>query len=76
MAREHSNYAIRSNVVCSGLVIPDGREAIGAVSPWAVGYDAVFNQKQIDFTLKETPLRRLITDAPCCGSPPRMRRAK
>jgi 2-hydroxycyclohexanecarboxyl-CoA dehydrogenase len=42
-------------------VIPDGREAIGVASLWAVGQDAIFNQKQIDFTLKDTPLRRLTT---------------
>jgi 2-hydroxycyclohexanecarboxyl-CoA dehydrogenase len=60
-AREHGRHGIRSNVVCPGLVIPDGPEAIGASSLWAVGQDAVFNQKQIDFMLKETPLRRLTT---------------
>jgi 2-hydroxycyclohexanecarboxyl-CoA dehydrogenase len=36
-------------------------EAIGASSLWAVGQDAVFDQKQIDFMLKDTPLRRLTT---------------
>jgi 2-hydroxycyclohexanecarboxyl-CoA dehydrogenase len=60
-AREHGRHGIRSNVVCPGLVIPDGPEAIGASSLWAVGQDAVFNQKQIDFMLKDTPLRRLTT---------------
>ena len=60
-AREHGRHGIRSNVVCPGLVIPDGPEAIGASSLWAVGQDAVFDQKQIDFMLKDTPLRRLTT---------------
>jgi len=60
-AREHGRHGIRSNVVCPGLVIPDGPEAIGAFSLWAVGQDAVFDQKQIDFMLKDTPLRRLTT---------------
>jgi NAD(P)-dependent dehydrogenase (short-subunit alcohol dehydrogenase family) len=60
-AREHGRHGIRSNVVCPGLVIPEGPEAIGAHSLWAVGEDAVFNQKQIDFMLKDTPLRRLTT---------------
>ena len=60
-AREHGRHGIRSNVVCPGLVIPDGPEAIGASSLWAVGQDAVFNEKQIDFMLKDTPLRRLTT---------------
>ena len=60
-AREHGRHGIRSNVVCPGLVIPDGPEAIGASSLWAVGQDAVFDEKQIDFMLKDTPLRRLTT---------------
>jgi NAD(P)-dependent dehydrogenase (short-subunit alcohol dehydrogenase family) len=60
-AREHGRHGIRSNVVCPGLVIPEGPEAIGASSLWAVGQDAVFDEKQIDFMLKDTPLRRLTT---------------
>jgi 2-hydroxycyclohexanecarboxyl-CoA dehydrogenase len=31
-AREHGRHGIRSNVVCPGLVIPDGPDAIGASS--------------------------------------------
>lgn len=60
-AREHGRHGIRSNVVCPGLVIPDGPDAVGANSLWAVGQDAVFNPKQIDFMLKDTPMRRLTT---------------
>src|SRR3984893_4998271 len=60
-AREHGRQGIRSNIVCPGLVIPDGPEAIGASSLWAVGQDAVFNQNQIDYMIKDTPLRRLTT---------------
>jgi 2-hydroxycyclohexanecarboxyl-CoA dehydrogenase len=44
-----------------GLVIPEGPEAVGASSLWAVGQDAVFNQNQIEFMLKDTPMRRLTT---------------
>jgi len=47
--------------VCPGLVIPDGPEAIGTTSLWAVRQDAVFDQKQIDFILQDTPSRRLTT---------------
>lgn len=61
-AREHGRHGIRSNVVCPGLVIPDGPDAIGPSSLWAVGQDAVFTEKQIDFLRKDIPLRRL-TDA-------------
>jgi NAD(P)-dependent dehydrogenase (short-subunit alcohol dehydrogenase family) len=60
-AREHGRHGIRSNIVCPGLVIPEGPEAVGASSLWAVGQDEVFNPKQIDFMLKDTPLRRLTT---------------
>lgn len=60
-AREHGRHGIRSNVVCPGLVMPDGPEAIGASSLWAVGQDDVFNPKQIEFMLKDTPMRRLTT---------------
>lgn len=60
-AREHGRHGIRSNVVCPGLVIPEGPEAVGADSLWAAGEDAVFNEKQIEFLRKDIPLRRLTT---------------
>jgi 2-hydroxycyclohexanecarboxyl-CoA dehydrogenase len=60
-AREHGRHGIRSNVVCPGLVIPDGPDAVGAASLWSVGQDNVFNQNQIDFMVKDTPMRRLTT---------------
>ncbi|NNH70442.1 SDR family oxidoreductase [Nocardia uniformis] len=58
-AREHGRHGVRSNVVCPGLVIPDGPDAVGPSSLWAVGQDAVFDEKQIDFLRKDIPLRRL-----------------
>lgn len=58
-AREHGRHGIRSNVVCPGLVIPEGPEAVGADSLWAGGQDAVFNEKQIEFLRRDIPLRRL-----------------
>jgi NAD(P)-dependent dehydrogenase (short-subunit alcohol dehydrogenase family) len=61
-AREHGRHGIRSNVICPGLVIPDSPGAVGTASLWAAGQDAVFNEKQIDYLKKDTPLRRL-TDA-------------
>lgn len=60
-AREHGRHGIRSNIVCPGLVMPDGPDAVGATSLWSVGEDEVFNPKQIDFMLKDTPMRRLTT---------------
>ncbi|MEE3754993.1 SDR family NAD(P)-dependent oxidoreductase [Mycobacterium intracellulare] len=60
-AREHGRHGVRSNVICPGLVIPDGPDAVGATSLWSVGLENVFNEKQIDYMLKDTPLRRLTT---------------
>jgi 2-hydroxycyclohexanecarboxyl-CoA dehydrogenase len=60
-AREHGRHGIRSNIVCPGLVIPEGPDAVGASSLWSVGQDAVFDQSQIDYMVKGTPLRRLTT---------------
>lgn len=60
-AREHGRHGIRSNIVCPGLVVPDGPNAVGTASLWSVGQDNVFNQGQIDHMLKGTPTRRLTT---------------
>jgi 2-hydroxycyclohexanecarboxyl-CoA dehydrogenase len=60
-AREHGRHGIRSNIVCPGLVIPDGPDAVGAASLWSVGEENVFNQNQIDYMVKDTPMRRLTT---------------
>lgn len=61
VAREHGRHGIRSNIICPGLVVPEGPEAVGESSLWAVGQDNVFNQGQIDYMVKGTPLRRLTT---------------
>jgi 2-hydroxycyclohexanecarboxyl-CoA dehydrogenase len=63
MAKEHGRHGIRSNVVCPGLVIPESPAAVGADSLWAAGTDTVFDEKQIDYLRKDTPLRRLTTAA-------------
>lgn len=60
-AKEQGRHGIRSNIVCPGLVIPDGPDAVGSGSLWSVGQDAVFNDKQIEYLQKDTPLRRLTT---------------
>jgi len=62
-AKEHGRHGIRSNVVCPGLVIPDGPAAVGSSSLWAVGQDAVFTDSQVDYLRKDTPLRRLTNAA-------------
>jgi NAD(P)-dependent dehydrogenase (short-subunit alcohol dehydrogenase family) len=63
VAKEHGRHGIRSNVVCPGLVVPEGPEAIGERSLWAVGADTVFDESQVDSILKALPLRRLTTAA-------------
>ena len=60
VAREHGRHGIRSNAICPGLVIPEGPEAVGESSLWA-GEDQLFNDAQIDYMVKGTPLRRLTT---------------
>lgn len=60
-AKEHGRHGIRSNIICPGLVMPDGPEAVGRDSLWAAGTDGIFTEKQAEFLLKDTPLRRLTT---------------
>ncbi|MGV9711048.1 SDR family NAD(P)-dependent oxidoreductase [Gordonia sp. NPDC003424] len=58
-AREHGRHGIRSNIVCPGLVVPESPDAVGIGSLWSGGNDAVFNENQIDYLLKDTPMGRL-----------------
>jgi NAD(P)-dependent dehydrogenase (short-subunit alcohol dehydrogenase family) len=67
-AKEHGRHGIRSNIVCPGLVLPEGPEAVGRDSLWAVGADNVFDDKQIEFLRKDIPLRRLTTAADVANS--------
>ncbi len=60
-AREHGRHGIRSNIVCPGLVVPSGPEAVGTQSLWSGGDETVFNDDQIQYLLKDTPLSRLTT---------------
>jgi len=67
-AREHGRHGIRSNVVCPGLVVPDGPEAVGQDSLWAVGEDNVFTETQMEYLMKDTPLQRPTTAADVAAS--------
>jgi len=60
-AKEFGRKGIRSNIVCPGLVIPEGPEAIGTKSLWAGGENTVFDDRQTEFMISGTPLRRLTT---------------
>ena len=59
IAKEHGRHGIRSNVVCPGLVMPEGEGAIGRKSLWAGG--EIFDDGQVQSILKALPLRRLTT---------------
>lgn len=62
VAKEHGRHGIRSNVVCPGLVLPEGEAAIGRRSLWAeAGPGGVFDEAQVESILKALPLRRLTT---------------
>lgn len=61
VAKEFGRDGIRSNVVCPGLVVPEGPEAIGAESLWTGEEGAVFTEAQRDSILRTLPLRRLTT---------------
>lgn len=60
-AREHGRHGIRVNIACPGLVVPDDEASVGADSLWAVGRDNIFNEEQVEFLLKDTPMQRLTT---------------
>jgi 2-hydroxycyclohexanecarboxyl-CoA dehydrogenase len=57
-AKEYGRKGVRSNIVCPGLVLPEGPEAIGTLSLWASDA-AIFDAKQTEFMTKGTPMRRL-----------------
>lgn len=61
VAKEAGRDGIRSNVVCPGLVVPEGPEAIGAQSLWTGDDGAVFTEAQRESILRSLPLRRLTT---------------
>jgi 2-hydroxycyclohexanecarboxyl-CoA dehydrogenase len=67
-AREHGRHGIRANIVCPGLVMPESSDAVGADSLWSVGLENVFNDKQKEYLLKDTPLRRLTTAEDIAGT--------
>ena len=67
-AREHGRHGIRSNIVCPGLVVPEGADAVGADSLWAVGADNVFNEDQMEYLMKDTPLGRTTSAADIANS--------
>lgn len=57
-AREQGRRGVRANVVCPGLVLPEP-DGVGADSLWSAGRDAVFDENQIEYVRRQTPLRRL-----------------
>ena len=58
IALEYGRFGIRANLVAPGLVLPEGEEALGEDSLWQQR-DTTMNESQVDYVLKNTPLRRL-----------------
>lgn len=61
VAKEFGRDGIRSNIVCPGLVVPEGPESIGTKSLWSGEEGAVFTDAQRESILRALPLRRLTT---------------
>lgn len=59
LAREQGRHGIRSNIVCPGLVLPDGADAVGTSSLWSGGRDQIFTEEQAEYLLRDTPTGRL-----------------
>lgn len=58
IALEYGRFGIRANLVAPGLTLPETPDALGAESLWN-DRDAIMNDAQIDYVVKNTPLRRL-----------------
>lgn len=63
VAREQGRKGVRSNVVSPGLVLPENDDSIGSTSLWAGDAAKIWNEDQIAYVTKQTPLRRLTTPA-------------
>jgi 2-hydroxycyclohexanecarboxyl-CoA dehydrogenase len=58
IALEYGRYGIRANLVAPGLVLPGETEQLGAESIWR-DRDAIMNNAQTEYVVRNTPLRRL-----------------
>jgi 2-hydroxycyclohexanecarboxyl-CoA dehydrogenase len=58
IAREYGSRGVRANLVSPGLTLPANPDALGAHSLWN-DKDAVMNDAQTDYVVRNTPLRQL-----------------
>ncbi len=61
LAREVGRHGVTLNVVCPGLTVPEGPEAVGASSMWAGGMVDFWTPERRDSASRRYPLRRLGT---------------
>jgi len=58
IALEYGRHGVRANLVAPGLTLPDEDAAVGDQSLWRDRH-SVMNDAQVDYVVKNTPLRRL-----------------
>ena len=58
IAKEYGSRGVRANLVAPGLTLPENPDALGAHSLWN-DRDAVMNDAQTDYVVRNTPLRQL-----------------
>ncbi len=61
LAREVGRHGVTLNVVCPGLTVPEGPEAVGTASMWAGGMVDFWTPERRDSASRRYPLRRLGT---------------
>ncbi len=58
IALEYGRHGVRANLVAPGLTLPEDPSALGEQSLWR-DRESVMNEAQVDYVVKNTPLRRL-----------------
>ncbi len=67
IALEYGRYGIRANLVAPGLVLPEENEELEAESIWR-DRQSIMNDAQVEYVVRNTPLRRLSTPADIASS--------
>jgi 2-hydroxycyclohexanecarboxyl-CoA dehydrogenase len=58
IALEYGRSGVRANMVAPGLTLPDDPATLGEASLWQ-NREAIMNDAQVDYVIRNTPLRRL-----------------
>jgi NAD(P)-dependent dehydrogenase (short-subunit alcohol dehydrogenase family) len=58
IALEYGRNGVRANLVAPGLTLPEDPSTLGEESLWR-NREAIMNDAQVDYVLRNTPLRRL-----------------